>query len=302
MNQLLAMRAYVRVVEAASFIRAADQLSLPRSTVSKLITDLEKHLGIKLMHRTTRTVSVTVEGDEYYHLAVKIIASIEAADSVVRGKKHKPRGNLRIDAPVSLAHHVLIPALPEFHREYPDVTISLGISDKTINIVGEGVDCAIRAGKLQDMSMIARKLFDLEYVICASPAYLEKFGVPASPEDLRLNHRRIGYFYAATGRAEPLRFAQHGQTVEVFNPHFSVNEGNGIIGMMLAGLGVGQQLRRFVQADIDAGRLIPVLESWRQPLLPFHIIYPPNRHQNTRLRVFVNWLTARFSEDVSTAT
>jgi DNA-binding transcriptional LysR family regulator len=294
MNQLLAMRAYVRVVEASSFIRASDQLGLPRSTVSKLITDLEKHLGIKLIHRTTRSVAVTPEGLEYYHQAVRLVSGVDAADNAVRSKKNKPRGNLRIDAPVSLAHSLLIPALPEFHEEYPDVTVSLGVSDKTVSIVGDGVDCAIRGGKLQDMSMIARKIFELDYVTCASPSYLEKYGTPASPDDLKKGHKIVGYFFASTGRMEPLIFTKGDKSVEIHESHFSVNEGDGLAQMMVAGLGIGQHLRRFMQQDIDAGRLVPLLTDWGHPKLPFHVIYPPNPHQSARLRAFINWLSAKF--------
>lgn len=294
MNQLLAMRAFVRVVEAGSFNRAADQMGMPRSSLSKLVSDLEQHLGAKLIHRTTRTVSVSAEGLEYFHHAEQIIASVDAADTSVRGKKHKPRGHLRIDATVSFAHRLLIPALPDFHREYPDITLSLGINDTTINIVSEAVDCVIRAGALSDMSMIGRKLFELDYVTCASPDYLARYGEPASPEDLRDNHSIISYFYAATGKPLPLVFAANGDTQEIYASQFAVNEGEGVMNMLLAGLGVGQHLRRFAQPHIDSGKLIPVMTRWNQPRLPFHLVYPPNRYQSARLRVFVNWMIERF--------
>lgn len=294
MNQLLAMRAFMRVVEAGSFNRAADQMGMPRSSLSKLVSDLEKHLGTKLIHRTTRTISVSEEGFEYFHQAERVIAAVDAADTSLRGKKHKPGGHLRIDAPVSFAHRLLIPALPDFNREYPDITLSLGINDRTVNIVGEAVDCAIRAGALQDMTMIGRKLFDLDYVTCASPAYISQYGEPQTPDDLKNNHRIISYFFAATGKPEPLIFTADGHTEEIYTSHFAANEGDGVIDMILAGLGVGQHLRRFAQPHIDAGTLVPVLTGWSQPLLPFHLVYPPNRHQSARLRAFINWMRARF--------
>lgn len=295
-NQLLAMRAFVRVVETGSFSRAADQLALPRSTVSKLVTDLEAHLGIKLMHRTTRTVTTTAEGLEYYNHAVRLVAEVDIADNAVRGKKLKPRGHLRVDAPTLFANCLLIPALPDFHREYPDVTLALGISDRTVNIVGEGVDCAIRAGELRDSTMIARQIFELPYATCASPFYLERMGVPSSPEDLRANHDQVGYFSAATGKLEPLIFDNGMDRCEINECEFSANEGNGHIEMMLAGLGVGQTLRRFVQPFVDSGELVPVLDDWTRPAIPFHVIYPPNRHQSARLKVFVDWILSRFEE------
>lgn len=290
----MAMRAFVRVVEAGSFNRAADQIGIPRSTLSKLVSDLEKHLGTKLIHRTTRTISVSTEGLEYFHQAERIITAVDAADTAVRGKKHKPSGNLRIDATVSFAHSLLIPALPEFHHEYPDITLSLAINDRTVNIVGESVDCAIRAGELSDMTMIGRKLFELDYVTCASPDYLARYGEPVSPEDLRDNHRIVSYFFAATGKPKPLVFTADGDSQDIYASHFASNEGDGVMAMLLAGLGIGQHLQRFAQPYIDAGNLIPVLTRWSQPRLPFHMLYPPNRHQSTRLRVFVNWMIERF--------
>lgn len=294
MDQLLAMRAYVRVVETGSFSRAADQLTLPRSTVSKLITDLERHLGITLMHRTTRTVSTTTEGLEYYSQAVRLIGEIDAVDHAVRGKKLKPRGHLRIDAPTSFANCLLIPALPDFCGQYPDVTVALGISDRTVNIVGEGVDCAIRAGELHDMTMIGRKICDLGYVTCASPTYLARIGTPSSPEELRENHMKVGYFSAATGKSEPLVF-ENGVDRHLIDEHvISTNEGNGLIRMMLAGLGIGQHLRRFVQPHLDSGELVAIMENWTRPAIPFHILYPPNRHQSARIKVFVDWVLDTF--------
>lgn len=296
MNQLLAMRAFVRVVETGSFSRAAGQLVLPRSTVSKLITDLEQHLGIKLMQRTTRAVATTSEGLEYYRRAMRLIADVDAMDNSVRGKKLKPRGHLRIDAPASFANCLLIPALPDFHREYPDVTIALGISDRTMNIVGEGVDCAIRAGELQDMAMIGRKIADFQYVTCASPDYLKRRGIPTSPAELQANHVHAGYFFAATGKPEPLILENGTDRYEIDNCAFSTNEGNGLIELMLAGLGIGQHLRRFVQPYLDSGELVAILQDWSRPAIPFHAIYPSSQHQSARLKVFVDWVTLTFRD------
>ena len=161
MNQLLAMRAFLRVVETGTFGHAADQLGVPRSTVSKLIADLEAHLGVQLMHRTTRRLSVTAEGQEYYQSAARLVVELDAADGAVRGRKLKPHGHVRIDAPTSFANCLLIPALPDFHQQYPDVTLAIGIDDRPVNIVGEGVDCAIRAGELRDLGLVARRIAEI---------------------------------------------------------------------------------------------------------------------------------------------
>lgn len=294
MNQVLAMRAYIRTVEAKSFSRAADQLELPRSTVSKLITDLEKHLGVKLIHRTTRSVNITAEGWEYYRRVVKLVADIDEAEQAVRGKKDKPQGHLRVDVQVSFAHNLLIPALPEFNEEYPDITMALGISDRTINIVGEGVDCAIRAGSVQDQTLVARKITDLEYVTCGSAAYFKSMGIPRTPQEVADTHKKIIYFSSTTGRIVPLTFTRQGETLEISESHFSANEGDGVINMMLAGMGIAQHLRAFIQPHLDSGRLISVLQDWHQPALPFYAVYRQNIHQNERLRVFIDWLIRKF--------
>lgn len=294
MNQLLAMRAFVRVVDTGSFSRAADQLALPRSTVSKLMTDLEKYLGIKLMHRTTRALAPTSEGLDYYAHARRLLAELDEVDSALRGQTLKPSGHLRVDAPASFANCLLIPALVDFHREYPDISIALGISDRAVNIVGEGVDCVIRAGKLDDMAMIGRKVADLEYITCAAPSYVQNRGMPQSPEDLQHNHLKLGYFFAGLGKPEPLIFEHGDRRVVVADFAFSTNEGNGLKEMLLAGLGVGQHLQSIVQYYVDSGQLVRVLPDWSRPATPLHILYPPNRHQSARLKVFADWVVRTF--------
>ena len=294
MNQLMAMRAFIRVVESSSFSRAAGQLDMPRSTVSKLVTDLETHLDTRLIRRTTRTVTVTTEGQEYYQYAVRLIAGIDEADNALRFKREKPRGHLRLEVQVTFAYAYLIPALPEFYREYPDITLALGINDRTVNIVGEGVDCAIRGGKIQDLSVIARPLIPMEYITCASPAYLAAMGSPRSPEELQHNHRRINYLFASTGRTEPLYFNRGHEHTEVTGCQFSASEGSGMRDLIMAGLGVGQHLEEFIAPQLSTGKLVQVLHEWHRPALPFHVIYQPNSHQNVRLKAFVEWLTSRF--------
>lgn len=294
LNQLLAIRAFVRVVETGSFSRASDQLGLPRSTLSKLVGDLEAHLGNGLLLRTTRSVAPTADGLEYYQHAARLLAELDAMDHAMRGQK-KPRGHLRIDAPAAFATSLLVPALPHFQREYPDITLALGISDRPANIVGEGVDCVIRAGELGDMAMVGRKLLDLHYGTFAAPAYLARAGVPRSPDDLD-RHVCLGYFFAATSRPNPLVFERDGERVDIESSALSTNDGNGLLAMLLAGMGIGQHFTRMLQPAVQAGQLVPVLEDWDRAPMPFHILYPQNRHQNARLKVFVDWLIATFRD------
>jgi DNA-binding transcriptional LysR family regulator len=296
MNQLLSMRVFVRVIDTGSFTKAAESLHLPRSTASKLVNELERHLGVMLVRRTTRTISATVEGVKYYDEAARILADIDAIDHAVRGDKLKPKGHLRIDAPVSFANGLLIPALPDFNAMYPDVSIALGINDRTVNVVGEGVDCAIRAGALNDMNLIGRKIAEFEYVTCASPGYLARRGSPASPSELEYAHDIAGYFYAATGKINGLVFEKDGARHLIERCLFSTNEGNGLIELMRNGLGIGQHLRRFVQPYLSSGELVEVLPDWKRPSMDMHAIYVANRQQNARLKVFIDWLIARFGD------
>lgn len=192
MDHLLSIRAFQRIVETGSFTLASADMGIPRSTVSKALLDLEAHLGTKLLHRTTRSLSLTVEGAEYYRRMAKITTKLDEADDVLRGMGAAAKGRLRIDVYSSFAHHVLIPALGFFKAEFPDVQLAMGISDRPVNLVEAGVDCVIRAGDLSDSAMVGKALYKDQFVTCASPQYLARHGVPRTPEELRERHRLIG--------------------------------------------------------------------------------------------------------------
>ena len=291
MNQLQALRAFAKVVEAGSFTRAADQLGLPRSTLSKLILDLERHLGVKLVQRTTRQVVITAEGTAYYDRIAGLLADLDDADGAIRGAGLKPSGRLRIEAPRSFADRLLIPALPDFSRQYPDIDIALGVSDRTADMIGEGVHCAIRGGTLTNPALIARRLADFPYVTCASPAYLLRHGAPDHPQDLSgQGHSVVGFFSPVTERPQPLLFERDGTWLEVDARPYVTNDGESMITMLRNGMGVGQNLRVFVQPHLDRGELVPVLTDWHRPGLTFHVVYPPGAQQKARLRVFIDWL------------
>lgn len=294
MNQLLAMRAFARVVETGSFAKAADHLSLPRSSTSKLVADLEAHLGTKLVMRTTRRVSITPEGMAYHDHVIRLLAELDDADAAVRGARLTPRGRLRVDVPPSIARHILIPALPDFHRRYPEISVMLGVSDRQVNIVGEDVDCVIRGGEIRDPALIARKLTELEYGTFAAPTYIDRRGLPNAPGDLRQGHVAVGYFSSTTERPQPLVFQKGKESVEIVATTFSANDGEAHICMTMAGLGVGQHFVRFVQGAIDEGKLVRLLPDWCRPAFPLYAVYVQDRHRSTRLSVFLDWLIATF--------
>jgi LysR family transcriptional regulator for bpeEF and oprC len=214
MDQLLAMRAFGRVVEAGSFTRAAESLDMPNATMSKLVQELEAHLGVKLLQRTTRRVTVTAEGQDYYAKATRVLRDLEDIDSSFSAAQSKPRGNLRVDVGGLTAREVLIPLLPDFMARYPDIRIDLGVADRAVDLIGDNVDCVIRGGPLDNSSLVARSIGEALMVTCAAPGYLKQYGVPAYPEELRNGHRLIGYISTQTGRAMPLRFEHKGEQTE----------------------------------------------------------------------------------------
>ncbi|RKP53658.1 LysR family transcriptional regulator [Pararobbsia silviterrae] len=299
MDQLVAMRAFARVVEAGSFTRAADSLDMPNATMSKLVQELESHLGVRLLQRTTRKVSVTPEGQDYYAKATRILRDIEDVDASFNLARGNPRGSLRIDVGGLTARDVLIPLLPDFMTRYPDVRIDLGVADRAVDLIGDNVDCVIRGGALDDSSLVARPIGDAVMVTCATPAYLKHYGVPAYPEELKNGHRLIGYVSAQNGRAMPFRFESKGERIEIkIEPRLGVNESNAHLAAGLAGLGIVQTFAHAAQAALAEGTLVEILKKWRPPSYPFHVVYPQNRYVTHRLRVFIDWLLDVFPDKV----
>ncbi len=297
MDQLLAIRTFVRIAESGSFGKAADQLDIPRSTASKLIQDLEQMLGARLVQRTTRQATVTPEGAAYYERALRLLAELDEMDAEARRTRAQPRGRLRVGIGSSLANFALIPRLPGFTAKYPDIQLQLGVSDRPADMVGEGIDCVIRAGALGDSSLIARKLCELEFVMCAHRSYVEQHGLPAHPAELEDGrHQVVGYFSSLTGRSIDLRFARDGEEV-VVQPRggVAVNESTAHLTALVAGLGIAQNFRHQVQPWLDRGELVLVLPEWRQPPHPLYAMYPQNRHLNAKARVFIDWAVEVFA-------
>ena len=298
MDQLTAMRAFVRVVEAGSFTRAANSLAIPKPTISKLIQELEAHIHTKLLNRTTRRVTVTPDGAAYYERVVRLLADLDELDGSMTLSQATPKGRLRIDMSASLAMLILIPALPAFHARYPDIQIDLGVTDRLVDLVGENVDCVVRAGELTDQSLIARRIGDCHFVACATPSYLDRYGDPGHPTDLENHHYVVGYFSAGSGRPFPFTFASRSERYEVKGRYIvAVNDGNAYVAAGLAGLGVIMAPTFMVQQHIAAGGLRPVLADWTSDPMALHVVYPPNRHLSNKLRIFVDWVADLFGRD-----
>jgi DNA-binding transcriptional LysR family regulator len=295
MDQLAAMRAFARVVEVGTFTRAAQLLDMPKPTLSKLIQNLEQHLRTKLLNRTTRRVTVTADGAAYYERAARILADVDELDGSMTLSQGSPKGRLRIDITTSLATLIMIPALPQFHARYPEIQIDLGVTDRPVDLVGENVDCVVRAGEIADQSLIARRIAEFSFITCATPAYLARHGQPRHPAELERTHTVIGYFGASSARPFPLEF-KRGDDVEEINGRYivAVNDGNAYVAAGLAGLGILKVPRFMVEEQLASGALELVLREWSTEPIPLHVVYPPNRHLSTKLRIFVDWAAELF--------
>lgn len=295
MDRLQAMQLFTRVVELGSFTRAAEQLDISRASASTLIKQLETHLGVRLLQRTTRQVSPTLDGDSYYRHCREILAQIEEAESALAQVAHRPRGRLRIDLPASLSRLVVLPALPDFQARYPDIRLEVGSGDRRVDLVGEGVDCVVRIGELKDSTLVARPLPPLEQVTCASADYVARHGRPASLEQLA-GHRCVAYLSPTTGRLDPLAFPVEGREQPWDLPaDLAVNHGEAYVAACEAGFGLIQVPRYHVSRQLVAGTLVELLPDYRLPPLPMTILYPHHRHLTPRLRVFIDWLVALFA-------
>jgi LysR family transcriptional regulator for bpeEF and oprC len=297
-DQLAAMRAFARVVEAGTFTRASDSLEMPKATLSKLVQTLESHLRTRLLNRTTRRVTVTPDGAAYYERVVQLLADLEELDGSMALSQKRPKGRLRIDISGSLALLVVIPALPDFHARYPDMQIDVGVTDRPVNLIAENVDCVVRGGEITDQTLIARRIAELGFIACAAPSYLARYGEPQHPSDLRKDHRVVGYFSAETGRHWPHTFTRDGETLEILGNYIAAfNDGSAYVAAAVAGLGIIQAPTFKIERHLNDGSLVPVMPDWQTDAMPLHIVYPPNRHLSTKLRVFVDWAAEVFAKN-----
>lgn len=300
-NQMLAMRVFVRVVEAGTFTQAANSLRIPKPTVTKLVQGLENHLRIKLLNRTTRRVSVTPDGSAYYERVVRLLGDLEDIESSVTHSKERPRGRLRIDAGAAISSFVILPALPTFLAKYPDIHVECGVSDRPADLIGDNVDCVIRGGPLLEPSLVARHIGDLRWMTCATPGYFQAHGKPTQPSDLQSGHVLAAYFFPRSGRLRPLSFQRDGKRIEL-SPglRVAVNDSSAHLASLRAGLGIGQLLSFMVSASGATDELVPVLSEWQPEPMPVHVLYPANRHLSTKVRVFIDWVAELFSRSECT--
>jgi LysR family transcriptional regulator, regulator for bpeEF and oprC len=290
MDRLDAMRLFTRIVELESFSRAADALHLPAATATHTIKQLEARLGVRLLQRTTRHVSATPDGQAYYHRCVRILADVDETEAGFGNSGAPPRGKLRVDLQGTLARHFVLPRLSEFLSRYPDIELDIGVGDRLVDLVREGVDCVLRGGELRDSSMVARRVASLEQVTCASAVYLDRHGTPRTLDELA-QHRAVNFYSTATGKPFPFDFMVDGQARSVMLPGaVSVSDAEAYVLCCANDLGLIQLPRYHVAAQLRDGSFREVLGQWRPPAKPVSVLYPHQRQLSPRVRVFVDWV------------
>ncbi len=292
MDRFDALQAFVRVVEAGSFTKAAQTLHMSKTTVTQLVQQLEALLRVKLLNRTTRQVKVTADGIAYYERVVSLLADLEDADASLSSALAAPKGRLRVDVPSPLARMILIPALPAFHARYPEIQLNMGVSDRMVDLIGDNVDCVLRGGELTDSSLIARRVGELRFGVYAASSYLEHAGTPSHPRDLEETHHRVvGFLRARNGKAAPFAMQRDGQKVEVKGRYaVAVDDGNAYLTAGLVGMGIVWLPHYMAEAHVARGELVNLFDGWSVDSMPLYVVYPPNRHVSAKLRVFIDWV------------
>ncbi len=296
MDKLQAMEVFVQVVDTGGFTRAADNMQLPKATVSTLIRNLETALSVKLLNRTTRQVSVTADGAAYYERCLRILADVREAEDALSSTRASPSGRLRVEVPGALGRDLIIPALPRFFERYPDIQLEVGCSDRVVDLIEEGVDCAVRGGELADSTLIARRIGSLHFITCAAPSYIARYGRPTHPNDL-LQHQCVNYFSSKTGKTFAWDFARNGERITLRLPgRIAVNDSNAYHAAILAGMGVAHMPLFALCQYVQAGQIELLLHEWCVDPLPLHVVYPQNRHLSAKVRAFVEWVAELFAD------
>ncbi|GLP89903.1 LysR family transcriptional regulator [Gluconobacter frateurii] len=290
MDRIDLFRIFARVVETASFTRTADTLKMPRSTISVAIQELETRVGTRLLARTTRSVSVTPDGAAFYDHCLRIVTEVEEVEALFSQDAVRPQGVLRVNIPGRIGRLIIAPALPDFLESYPGIDIELGMTDRAVNLIEDGIDCVLRVGPLQDSGLVGRKICDLELINVASPDYIRRFGSPTCPDDLG-QHHVIRYASPTSGRVEDWEWVENGEVrLKPVKGRVTVNSAEASIACCLSGLGLIQIPAYDVKNHLAAGDLVEVMPDWRAEGLPMTILYPHRKHLSRRVQAFVEWV------------
>lgn len=297
MDRLYLMTVFVAVAEEESFAGAARRLGMSPPAVTRAIAALEDRLGVKLLNRTTRHVRATDAGLRYLDDARRVIAAADEADEAAVGVNAEPRGHMTVTAPVLFGRMYVMPGIVDYLQTYPDTTVSALFLDRVVNMLEEGVDVGIRIGELSDSSYRAVRVGHVRRVICASPAYLKKHGIPQTPQDLRQHEVIVA---SSMSQSVEWRFVDQGESVSVrIKPRLTVSSNDGAIEAALQGLGVTRLMSYQVAPLLAKGKLKVVLSEFESPRVPIHIIHREGRHASTKMRAFIDLMAERLRADSS---
>jgi len=296
MELLQSMRLFARLAELGSFTKAAESLDIGRPQVTRYIQELETSLGVRLFQRTTRKVALTAEGEQFYERVQDILAGISAATTMFDRTGATLVGRLRVDIPTAFAQMAFISRLKEFTGAYPGINLMLGVTDRTVDLIGEGIDCALRIGDLPDSTLIARPIAMATMVTCASPQYLKAHGEPETLDDLA-SHQGVNFLSGQSNRTLPWHFCVKGQDrAFVSNAGITVTESNAYVQCGVAGFGIIQAPGITVADYLDNGALVEILRPYRPTPRPVSVLYPSRTHLAPQVRVFIEWLQEHFTQ------
>lgn len=293
MDRFLEMQTFSAVVDAGSFIKAAETLGFSKAAVSRYVGELEARLGVRLLHRTTRRLSLTEEGEVFYARCRELLSGVEEAEAELSTRSGAARGLLRVNAPVTFGILHLAPLWSAFRELYPQVRLDLTLTDRVVDLIEEGYDVAIRIAALPSSTLISKRLAGTRMVLCASPAYLKAHGTPRHPADLA-THTVIAYSYWSTGDEWQFDGPEGRVGVQV-NPYMHTNSGDTCRAMALAHQGVVLQPTFLVGDDLAAGTLVELMPEFRSMALDIYAIYPTRKHVAPKVRALIDFLAQRFS-------
>lgn len=297
MNNFSDIVAYVRVVEAHSFVAAAQTLGMSPSAISKAVSRLEERLGARLLNRTTRSLSLTDVGSSFYERCRDALGQLDHAESEVSESRGVPRGRLRVDVPVSLGRRLIVPALPRFIAQYPEISVQMSMNDRVVDLVQEGIDAALRVGNLSDSSLIARRIAQLRGVTCASPEFIERYGEPRDPTELKPEHC-VTLFKLGTNQTRDWVFRK-GEIEHQVTPaaRLSFSDPESAVQAAVSGAGFVRALDFTVEAQVAAGLLRPVLQDWNDGAWwPVSVVYPQHRQPTAKIRAFIDFASGLFPQ------
>ncbi|GFE78204.1 LysR family transcriptional regulator [Steroidobacter agaridevorans] len=298
MNNFSDIVAFVRVVEAHSFVAAAQTLGMSPSAISKAVSRLEERLGARLLNRTTRSLSLTDLGTGFYERCREALGQLDQAENEVSESRGVPRGKLRVDVPISLGRKIIVPALPRFIEQNPELTVQMSMNDRVIDLVQEGIDAALRVGNLSDSSLIARRVGNLRGVTCASPEYIERMGgPPKSPEDLK-PEQCIAMFRPGSNQIRDWMFRKEGVDLTIIPAApLSFSDPESAVAAAVSGAGFVRTLDFTAEAQIASGLLQPVLEDWNDGAWwPVSVVYPQHRQPTAKIRAFIEFVSGLFPQ------